>query len=140
MKRIVACLLTLSIILLLCACGTSEPMPTVIPTPTMIPTPTPTPIDRGSELPSYSLKSKADSYVRKQFSGTTYGGYQITKFNIGSSSELTGDDLYVKFSYSGTYDFKNKYGETEHTTWNMKVKVYKWSKNPDNKTEVSYYY
>lgn len=119
-----------------CSSG-SKPAPAPTPAPVQEQT---VEVDRGTELSKTTLKDKADKYVKSHIGGTTYGGYQITTVKIGSSKELTGDDLYAKYSYSGTYDYIDQYGEKQHTTWDMKVKVYKWSKNPDNKEEVTYYY
>ena len=136
-------LLGLMIVLLFVACAgentTTKTSTTKTSTTETSTTSESTSVDRGDELSASSLKSKAENYVRKQFSVTTYGGYKITDFKIVSSKEHKSDDLYAYYTFSGTYDFINKYGEKEHKTWDMNVKVYKWSKNPDNKTEVKYY-
>ncbi len=96
------------------------------------------PADLGTEKSKSSCESKAKSYCKDQFK-TTYGGYKITKYNFGSCKYLGQDEYYYKFSISGNYTFTNKYGKSENKNFTMNVKVYRWSKNPYNKNEVTYY-
>ena len=129
MKKIVALILAVLMVLGVAGCASDQPSSSSSPSPT------PTAGDSGTELSSSSLYSKAESYCKNQFK-TTYGGYQITKFDIASSSTLTGDDLYAKFKFSGTYTYKDQYGQSKTKPWDMYVYVYKWSKNPDGKREI----
>ena len=96
-------------------------------------------VDLGTEKSKSSCESKAKSYCKDQFK-ETYGGYKITKYNFGSIKYLGKDEYYHKYSISGNYTFTNKYGKSENKNFTMKVKVYRWTKNPLKKTDVTYYY
>ena len=101
--------------------------------------------DHGEKLTDYEMQKIAKEYVEDQFV-TTYGGYKITKYNFGSitsgSDNLRTDpyQIYRHYIVYGTYSYKgkDKYGQTVEgtNTFEYPVKVYQWSKNPDDFREV----
>ena len=142
MKKLLVFFLLLAMFLSACGRTNSKTYSlTPVPTPTTkVHTPTPTPVSRGSQLPVSSLRSTAESYVKGQVGDTTSGGHKITRYVHGETTSLGSDDLYENFKVTGHYNFIDKYGYEQTQSFTMKVRVYKWSLNPDNRTTVHWYY
>lgn len=99
--------------------------------------------DHGDKLPLGTVREVAEKYVKEHMvGGETSDGVEITKVTIGSSNYHFYETPYCEIVVNGTYKYngKDKYGRNQsgEQTFSISVLVYEYEYNPDHYTKVMY--